>query len=57
MYLSILVLHLSNKFLLHAYIVSVFSRVGARGVSSGYARTEAEFEQIIDGINEQEVRY
>lgn len=43
-------------YVLQHQLCVIFSRVGARGVSSGYARTEAEFEQIIDGINEQEVR-
>jgi len=36
------------------FLCDNFSRVGARGVGGAYARTEAEFEQIIDGINEQE---
>ena len=30
--------------------------MGARGVGGGYARTEAEMEQIMDSINEQEVK-
>ncbi|ESO97859.1 hypothetical protein LOTGIDRAFT_104300, partial [Lottia gigantea] len=30
------------------------SRVGTRGSIAGYARTDAELEQIVDGLNEQE---